>query len=51
MNCEKFEELLPLYAEDALSGGDLRTVEDHLAACGACRASLALYEELEAQVG
>jgi anti-sigma factor RsiW len=47
MSCEKFEELLPLYVEGELAGEDRHRLDDHLAVCGACRESLALYREIE----
>lgn len=47
MSCEKFEDLLPLYVDGELAGGERRRVDEHLAACELCRESLAFYRELE----
>ena len=50
MSCEKIEELLSLYVEDALSVEERRRVDDHLAVCGSCRESLVSYRALESSL-
>jgi anti-sigma factor RsiW len=47
MSCERFEELLPAYAEDGLSADDKARVDTHLHACDSCRESLAFFVRLE----
>jgi anti-sigma factor RsiW len=47
MSCGRIEELLPLYVDGDLAGEERRMVDDHLAACGACRESLAAYRVIE----
>ena len=47
MSCEQFENLLPLYAEGELDQEERCGVDEHVASCGACRESLAFYQELE----
>lgn len=47
MSCEKFEDLLPLYAEGDLSAQERRRVDEHVASCARCRESLAFFSELE----
>jgi len=47
VSCDKFEELLPLYADGELDQEGRRRVDEHVASCGACRDSLAFYQELE----
>jgi len=40
MNCDIIKDLLPLYCDGVCSGETVRAVEEHLAACPACRALL-----------
>jgi anti-sigma factor RsiW len=47
VSCEKFEDLLPRYAEGDLSTEERGRVDDHMASCERCRESLAFYLELE----
>jgi len=40
MEHREYEELLTLYALDALDAPDRRTLEEHLESCSVCRAEL-----------
>ena len=40
MRCRTWQKKLSCYADDALSEGDRRSVEAHVASCEACRAAL-----------
>lgn len=50
MNCEKFEELVAMYLENELAGQDRRGMDEHLAACGTCRETLAVYRKIESSL-
>ena len=47
MTCDKFEDLLPLYAEGDIADDDRRRVEEHLKGCASCREALAFFGDLE----
>jgi anti-sigma-K factor RskA len=48
---DRFRELAPLAALDALDGQDLLDFREHLPGCAECRADLAAYEEVAGRVG
>ena len=48
---DRFRELAPLAALDALDGQDLVDFREHLPGCAECRAELAAYEEVAGRVG
>lgn len=51
MTCRSnLAELLPLYAAGTLGEGEQRAVAEHLAACAACRAELAFWQEVGSAV-
>lgn len=47
MTCDKFEDLLPFYAEGDIGDDDRLRVDEHLKGCASCRESLAFFEDLE----
>ena len=47
MSCEKFADVLPLYAEGELASEERHRVDEHVASCETCREALAFYQELE----
>lgn len=47
---EQIEELIPAFALESLSAAEARQVEEHLAGCATCRAELAAYQEVAAQM-
>ena len=47
MECNKIEELLPLYIDGELSAEDAAAVSVHLAGCAGCLQSLETYQALE----
>ncbi len=47
MTCDKFEDLLPFYAEGDIADDDRLRVDEHLKGCASCRESLAFFEDLE----
>jgi anti-sigma-K factor RskA len=51
MTHEELEELLGVYALDALDDDERRQVDDHLLSCPRCRAELASYREVAAMLG
>jgi anti-sigma-K factor RskA len=48
---DRFRELAPLAALDALDGQDLLDFREHLPGCAECRAELAAYEEVAGRIG
>ena len=50
MNCDRFEELLPAYAEDDLAEKEKAEVAGHLDTCNKCRESLTFFTELESSL-
>lgn len=48
MNCEEVDLLLARYTAGDLAYDEAATVRRHLTSCGECRASLEIYESLEA---
>jgi anti-sigma-K factor RskA len=48
---DRFRELLPLAALDALDGQDLLEFREHLPGCAECQAGLAAYEEVAGRLG
>lgn len=50
MNCDRFEELLPAYAEDDLVAKEKAEVDAHLDTCESCRESLAFFADLESSL-
>jgi anti-sigma-K factor RskA len=48
---DEIEELLGVYALDALEGDERQLVDDHLASCPRCRAELASHREVAALLG
>lgn len=51
MNHEQIEELLGVYALDALDDQERNEVDEHLASCPRCRAELAAHREVAALLG
>ncbi|MGA2530035.1 MAG: anti-sigma factor [Acidimicrobiales bacterium] len=51
MTHDELEELLGVYALDALDDDERREVDDHLSSCPRCRAELASYREVAAMLG
>ena len=51
MNCDRIEELLVPFLEGDLSTDELQAVEEHLASCAECRASLTTFMSLEESLG
>lgn len=50
MNCDRIEELMPRYIEDALSEDERSAVESHVSSCRRCRESLGAFTELESSL-
>jgi hypothetical protein len=50
MNCQDFEELLSAYADGELSRTQREFIEEHLAGCADCRATLAKFEAVGRQL-
>jgi anti-sigma-K factor RskA len=48
---DRFRELAPLAALDALDGQDLVDFREHLPGCAECRAEMAAYEEVASRMG
>jgi anti-sigma factor RsiW len=48
MPCRQFEDLILEYCENALVASDRARVEEHVAACAACRAFLEVQSEIDA---
>jgi len=48
---DRFLELVPLAALDALDGQDLVDFREHIPGCAECRAELAAYEEVAGRIG
>jgi anti-sigma factor RsiW len=51
MSCKRIEELLVHYVEGDLSAEECATVDEHLASCAECRASLETFMALEESLG
>ncbi len=45
MNCERIEQLIPLYVGDDLDGGAAEVVRSHVGACSNCRLEVEQYQE------
>ena len=51
MTHDEIEEMLGVYALDALDADERQEIDDHLASCPRCRAELAAHREVAALLG